>query len=534
MERGGFGLFFRGSAATLRAVKKVAKAILLGLGALCVVVVIGSFCLHAHLQSPRTQERIRAQLSQALGMPLKLTKTSFSPWGGLRITGVTIPEGDANFLAADNFSAGVRWLPLLVGKVSIPEVTVDRPKLVWKENAKGKWVLPKLAASAPAPAAESAPAKPENPPVGKTEKAVAFDIARLNVNGGAADLFDNEGKQVLACTGVNVTCTTVTESKVEGVVEIGHLVWAESVALDNVRAPFIWSGGELTVTKLTGTLAGGAATGSFKARPKAENSPFEAEFQCEKVDLARFTANLGWKVGQAAGTAAAQLRVAGDLDRLNRATGPGQFQLTDARFKQLDFLQSIGKALDIQELTDLRLKDGHGEFRLADKKIHVDQMTLNALNLQLGAKGTVGYDQKVALEAQLGVEDGLLKQLPEMLRDSFSQAEDGHRTIGFQISGTTDKLRTNLLDKLIGQKVGRQFDDLLTGIFGGRGKDDEKKKKEEEERKKEEKKKKKELDKAAAKAAAAGRAAAPSAAPAPANATPQSGPPTTAITPVKP
>ncbi|MCE9612210.1 MAG: AsmA family protein [Chthoniobacter sp.] len=515
--------------------KKVAKAILLGLGVLCVVLVIGSFCLHAHLQSPHTQERIRAQFSHALGMPLKLTNTSFSPWGGLRITGVTIPEGDANFFAADNFSAGVRWLPLLVGKVSIPEITVDRPKLVWKENAKGKWVLPKLTASESTPATEAAPARPEKAPAGKAEKAVAFDIARLRVNGGATELSDNEGKQILACTGVNVTCTTVTESKVEGVVEIGHLVWTESVALDNVRAPFTWSGGELTVTKLTGTLSGGAATGSFKGRPKAENSPFEAEFQCEKVDLAQFTANLGWKVGQATGTAAAQLRVAGDLDRLNRATGPGQFQITDARFKQLDFLQSIGKALDIQELTDLRLKDGHGDFHLADKKIHVDQMALNALNLQLGVKGTVGYDQKVALEAQLGVEDGLLKQLPEMLRDSFGQAEDGHRTIGFQISGTTDKLRTNLFDKLIGQKVGRQFDDLLTGIFRGKDKDSEKRKKDEEERKKDEKRKKKEQEKAAAKAAAAaGGAAPPAAALAPANATPPAGPPTTAITPVKP
>ena len=124
--------------------KKHSKAILLGLGALLVVIVFGSLCLHGYIQSARSQERIQAQLSQALGMPLKLTNTSFSLWSGVRITGITIPQGSANFLEAGSFTASYRLLPLLIGKFTIPEISVNAPKLVWKQDAKGKWRLPKL------------------------------------------------------------------------------------------------------------------------------------------------------------------------------------------------------------------------------------------------------------------------------------------------------------------------------------------------------------------------------------------------------
>lgn len=521
--------------------KKHSKAILLGLGALLVVIVFGSLCLHGYIQSARSQERIQTQLSEALGMPLKLTNTSFSPWSGVRITGLTIPQGNTNFLEAGSFTASYRLLPLLIGKFTIPEISVDAPKLVWKQDAKGNWRLPKLAASSTA--AESATQPPPKPASAHQEGGPVLDISRLQVKGGAVQLFDKDGKCTLACTGVNVNCTTVTATKIEGIAEIAHLVWAESLVLEKVRTPFLWNAGELTLPELTATLAGGPLRGKFKGQPRTDKGPFEASFTFDQADLDRMATNAGWKPGQASGIGSGQLTVQGDLDDLDRATGPGQFQIRDGRFKQLEFFQIIGKVLDIRELSDLRLKEGSGEIRLGDKKVHIEKMTLSALNLQLGAKGAVGFDQKVELAAQLGLEEELLKQLPELLRESFGKSVNGQRSLGFRITGTTDKLRTNLLDQLIGQKVGRQFDDLLTGLFSPKDKDDEKKKKEEEDRKKEEKKeekrKKKELEKAAGQAAAAAFPGAPNAAAPPAAKMPAApaspvAPATTTITPIKP
>ena len=274
-------------------------------------------------------------------------------------------------------------------------------------------------------------------------------------------------------------------------------------------------------------MAGGTARGNFRAQPDEPESPFEATLTFEQVNLDRLATESGGKPGQTTGIGGGQLTLKGDLGRIERATGTGQLQIRDSQFKQLALFQDIGRLLDIRELSELRIKEGRGAFHIANEKIYVDQMVFTARNLQLSStKGTVRFDQKVEIEAQLALEDGLVKQLPELILGSFATADNGRRTIDFKINGTTKKLRTDLPDRLIGQKIGRQFDDLLTGIFGGKSKDDEKKKKEEERKKEEklEKKRKKELEKAAANAAVTPPATPP----------PQPGPPTTAITPEKP
>lgn len=500
------------------AVKKLSKAILLALGALLILVVFGLFCVNLYLQSPRTQVQIQMQLSRALRMPLKITNTSLSPWSGVRVSGITIPNGDTNFLEAGSFSADYRMLPLLAGRLVIPEMSVERAKVVWRQDAEGKWRLPALE-TAPVVQGESETAAPAT----KTEGGFKVVVERFVVKNGAVDLVDKDGQHTAVFTDVNMSYTTLTEEKVEGTAVIGRVVWAETLALENVRTPFKYAAGELSLPELTATLGGGPVRGSFRAQPDAPKSPFQTAFTFEDANLDKVATAAGWKAGQAGGVVTGKLELHGDMTRAERAEGAGQFQLRDGQLKQLEFFQTIGQALNIRELSDLRLKDAHGDFRVGNERVTFDQLTLSALNLELGAKGYVRFDKRVSLEAELGVDEGLVKQLPDLVRESFATADDGRRTIAFTITGTTEKLRTNLLDRLIGQKINQQFDSVLSSIFGGGKKDDDKKKKEEEERKKEEKKKKKE--KAEAAKAPGTPASVP---PAPAEA------PTTAITPAKP
>ena len=112
-------------------------------------------------------------------------------------------------------------------------------------------------------------------------------------------------------------------------------------------------------------------------------------------------------------------------------------------------------------------------------------------DLQLTAKGTVRLDKKVTLDARLSRRGERSSNSSRTWCATVSpRPKTAARTIDFNVTGTTDKLKTNLLDKLIGQKINAQFGDLLGSLFGGDKKDEEeKKKKEEEERKKAEKKK---------------------------------------------
>ena len=214
------------------AVKKLSKAILLALGALLVLVVFGLVCVNLYIQSPRAQEQIEQQLSKALRMPLKITNTSLSPWSGLRVTGITIPNGDTTFLEAGSFSASYRALPLLAGKLIIPEMSVDRPRVVWKQDAEGKWKLPALEKKAAAATDENK--APETPKTEKkSEGGFTVVIQRFVVKSGAVDLVDKDGLHTAVFTEVNMTYTALTEEKVEGTAVIGRAVWADKLVLEN-------------------------------------------------------------------------------------------------------------------------------------------------------------------------------------------------------------------------------------------------------------------------------------------------------------
>ena len=492
--------------------KKVSKAILIGfavLAALGVALVAG---LNLYVQSPGSQARIQEELSKALRLPLKLTNISVSPFGSLRITGITIPNGGANFLEAASFNARYLVLPLLQNKLVITEMSVENPKIVWVQTTGGKWKLPepeqaakeaKEANETPKPKEVKEPKEPgaikvpkENPPEtaekkpAAPEKKSAFDVIvnRFDVEGGAVDLLDKDMKHVAAFSNVNMTYTSLTAERVEGTATIGKLVWADTFVLENVKTPFSFADGAFNLPEITAAFAGGTLQGRFHTHTEQTHSPFKIAIGFNKLDLDRLSTQTGAPAGQTLGSISGQIEVHGDTQQTDRLEGVGRVDLRDAQFHQLDLFQTIGQLLG---LTDLRVRDGHGDFRLNDEKIAVEKITLNTADLQLTAQGTARLNKRLNLTAQISAEDAVVKRLPEQIRDSFIPVDGGRRALDFTIGGTMDKPKTNLVDKLIGKKLNTQFDGLLQGFFGGDKKpEDEKANKE---------RKKKEKEKAAEK-----------------------------------
>src|SRR5207253_969889 len=99
-----------------------------------------------YVQSQATQERIQQELSQRLKMPLQIQRISVTPWGGLKLSGITIPQSnnvhDPPFLQAKHFQLRVRvrsifWRPLV-----IKEVALIGPAVIWPQNESGEWRVP--------------------------------------------------------------------------------------------------------------------------------------------------------------------------------------------------------------------------------------------------------------------------------------------------------------------------------------------------------------------------------------------------------
>jgi hypothetical protein len=505
MLHGRFRLFFQGSGTTLCGVKKVSKAILIGLAilvALGVAIVVG---LNLYIQSPGSQARIQEELSKSLRLPLKLTNVSVSPFGNLHITGITIPNGGANFLEATSFNAHYRLLPLLQGRLEITEMSVENPKIIWVQTADKKWKLPapEQAKEASAEEAnqklvkeekkgESVSSQPEEKKSPEEIQKVAAEkkskfvvvVGRFDVKGGDVELFDNENKHLAVFTDVNMTYTSLTPDHIEGTATIGKLVYADGATFENVSTPFSFAGGAFNLSQIDTTFAGGKLQGKYHTHNEGDHSPFKIALNFTRVDLDQVGRQWGTDPGQMLGTLSGQVEIHGDYQRNNRYDGVGRLDIRDAQFHQLDLFQNIGQVIGLKELSDLRVRDGHSDLRLSGEKVYVDSLTLNTADLQLTAHGMARLDKRLNLDAQLSVEDAVARHLPAMIHDSFTPIEGGRRAIDFVINGTTDKPKTNLLNKLIGQKIDNQFGNVLNSIFGEKKQENDKARKEDKEEKK--------------------------------------------------
>src|SRR5215211_8932478 len=124
----------------LRRLAVIALGALIGLGA---VVLLG---VNLYVQSQGAQAKIQQELSRSLGVPLKIRSVSVTPWGGLELSGITIPQivsvGPKDFLEARTFRLRVRFLSLFSQRLVLKEVSLVGPTVVWPQNTEGKWRLP--------------------------------------------------------------------------------------------------------------------------------------------------------------------------------------------------------------------------------------------------------------------------------------------------------------------------------------------------------------------------------------------------------
>src|SRR6266513_3634186 len=139
----------------------MSRFILIGLGVIVGVALLILLGVNMYVQSRGTQARIQQELSQRLGMTLRIQRISVTPWWGLKLTGITIPQSQpgvsADFLTAKAFRLRVRFSSLFGGHLVIKEVSLINPEVVWAQNTDGKWRLP---SSPPEPVKTTIPEKP--------------------------------------------------------------------------------------------------------------------------------------------------------------------------------------------------------------------------------------------------------------------------------------------------------------------------------------------------------------------------------------
>jgi type II secretion system protein N len=475
-------------------VKKLSRVLLVVLAVILGAAVLILIGVNMYVQSQGTQARIQQELSQRLGTTLRIRRISVTPWAGLKLTGIAIPQSQpgipSDFLTAKAFRLRIRFGSLFAQRLVIKEVSLINPEIVWAQNADGKWRLP---SGPPEPAgANVSPAtdqkeqasvalmvsEPEPPVPVEVEEPGPFtpEIERVNLVHGRFQFLDQKLEGVATFNDVEFRSGFRTANDLRGDISIGKTSLRDRFFLEQLRSPLHYAPDELDFSQITARAGGGEISGRFTLLPQTENSPFTLSVNFNDIQADRIVADAGGARGMITGRLEGHLDASGTIADENALAGAGEIILRDGQVQQYSLLVALGQLLQIEELRQLHFDQAQVKYHVRPGVITIDELLLRSQNLRLSATGTATFDGKLQLESQLAVTEKMRGQLFRAIRENFQPIDEpGYFAVSFQVSGTVGRPKTNLMDKLIGRDL-KDLGSVINSFIGG-GKSEKAKKK---------------------------------------------------------
>jgi len=148
-------------------------------------------------------------------------------------------------------------------------------------------------------------------------------------------------------------------------------------------------------------------------------------------------------------------------------TGHGEIVLREGKLQQYSLLVALGQILQIDELMQLQLEQAEVKYHISPGIVTIDELLLRSPNIRLTATGTINFHGKLQLDSKLALNDKVRRQLFAPIRENFQPLQDqpGYAAVDFKVSGSVDRPKTDLMDKLVGRDL-RDLGGVISSLFG--------------------------------------------------------------------
>ncbi|MEO5718264.1 MAG: AsmA family protein [Chthoniobacterales bacterium] len=473
--------------------KKLGRLLLWLLAGIVVLAFVVLLAVNLYVQSQGTHDRIQQELSQRLNTPLRLRQISVTPWSGLKLNGITIPQESGkvggNFLQAQSFQLRVQFWSLFSQRLVIRQVSLIKPEVVWAQNSAGKWRLPELpppkiaahpapapslapalspSASSPPPPSAAAATQPNEPDFAATPAAgFTPEVQRVTLKDGNFTFLDAAGRMIAKFSGLDFRSSFRTATAIKGSAQVDKISLRDRFFIENLESPLHYDPEELVIPNISAQAAGGTIAGRFEMQLQAPDSPFVATIKFRDLEAEKLVTNAGGPAGMIQGRVEGFLDAAGKTADSNALSGHGEIVLRDGKVQQYSLLVALGQILQIDELMQLHLDQAEVKYHISPGIITIDQLLLRSPNIRLTANGTISFRGKLRLDARLALNDKVRRQLFAPIRENFQPLVEpaGYAAVDFKVSGSVERPKTDLMDKLVGRDL-RDLGGVISSLFG--------------------------------------------------------------------
>lgn len=441
-----------------------AKRFLIVAVVLAVLLTVVLLCVNVYLQSTGVQQRIRSSAEQALGAKITIRSTMYTPWDGFVLRGLAIPDPllpESNIVEAEALRVRFAFWPLFQQRFVVTDLSLHSPKMIVRQLPEGDWMVPIPAPPAVSSAIPRAEAVTPRPP----RTGFKSEVQRFRLLGGYMLFLDAKNRPVMVLEKADLDARISPDRTATGTYDIGNADVSGMLKPRKVGGTFLWSGTSLELPDIKGGLAKGQIAGAARFNFFPEPT-FKLNMNLSETSFKRLAEEAGFDPETAQGILNGSFEMQGDPRTSKTLQGKGHLELLEGHMRPADFLIQLGSVLGVEELQMLKLSEAKLDFTIGDEKVRLGELFLKSENLILRAEGPIKFGGKMDLDAKLLINRKLQQQFKGVLGKGFTQSEDPeYQQIEFNVTGKPSSPKTDLLDKILGIKIGQDLGGLLNGLF---------------------------------------------------------------------
>ena len=454
----------------------IAKPILTAIGGLLLLWAAAILFINIYLQSDAVQARLRDAIAREVGSPAQIRQTYYTPWSGIAISGLTLPGVENSklpLLEIQKIHVGVNFFALLQGRLIVKNLDLLSPSFAFRQSAKPQPTPAEEVASDAAillpmdhlpqsgsglvqtqvPSSSGKP-RPEMPPA---------QIKAFRVQDGRAVFFDSKGVKTLELSGVFIEANPDGKDKFKGTYRIERGVVWNSINPRKIEGIFEWDAGHLSFPDIQANLGDGRLSGQLEW---LQDKSFVLAAMIVNASLQKLASDAGMDAKGTQGQLNAKLALQGTAGQPETFEGTAEVNLLEARMEPIELIRQLGELLRVDELRLLTLKNAEAEFTIANNQVVVERLLLASENLMIDAVGSAGFNGNLDLQARLHVNDKLRKETRGLIGKNFQPSEtEGYAHMPFSITGSLSTPKSDLLDKMVGLRIGQDVGGLLKNLL---------------------------------------------------------------------
>lgn len=450
----------------------IAKRILIAAAAIAALIGLGAFGVNISIQSEAFQKRLLDALARTTGGKVSVRSIYYTPWSGVVAAGLEVQSSEGQS-QIESIRARIAIVPLLAGRVVVRQIDIRSPRIVLSTPGLPLPLPPDGGASgsSDAPPADAVDSKPPK----ATESPWVLEIERVKIRNASLSLPGPAGLPPLTVEGLAVDAHRRSSGMADGGFTIAKARLAPGVVVTNLAGKFDWNGGQFLSKDISGDWSGGRI--NAECEWVADAPPrFRFQASASNVSLARMLEDSGYSPEGTSGTLNADFHLSGAaLDRETWAGG-SSLRLDEARILPVESIRQLGQMLGVAELQSLELESATADLSAESGRIAVERACIATKNLRFDATGTADWDGRLDLRSRFHVSETLRNDSRGILGSGFQQSEEeGFTHMPFHIGGTIARPQADLVEKLVGLRIGQDVGGFLKSLFQAPKKDKKKK-----------------------------------------------------------